>query len=97
MITCFQATCAATSWRGFAPITRLSYPINMLHFRLIMEIAFGDRTRTALAALATGAGAGSSGVAFLLDSLAGVAAVGVLWAAGRGLHSLVRFSAQPEP
>ena len=72
------------SWRGFTPIARLSYPINMLHFRIMMEIAYRDITRTALADLA---GGGGSYRAFLPGSFAGPAAVGVqLWVAGRDLH-----------
>jgi peptidoglycan/LPS O-acetylase OafA/YrhL len=59
--------------RGFAPIARLSYAINMLHFRLMMEIAFGDRTRTGLAALAA-AGAGGGGLYLAVLP-------GVLWVA----------------
>ena len=70
------------SWRGFVPIARLSYAINMVHFRVLMELAYHHKARSDLAALVAGAASGGSYPAFLPGSLADFAAVGVLWVAG---------------
>jgi peptidoglycan/LPS O-acetylase OafA/YrhL len=89
------------SWSGFAPVARLSYAINMVHFRVLMELAYLSprQFKYTLAKLlvwakggpAAVSAAGAAGAAGIAPVPAGFVAVAALYVVGMAASVLLAW------